>query len=343
MNHPRIRSAGIVLVVGLLGAFLAAILWGAVSLPLVQTLQVLMNPGTPISNLPPELRRVYSIIWHIRLPRAVVAATAGAALALSGASIQGLFRNPLASPDVLGISAGSSLGAVIAIASGFSAIHPLGISLGAFGGSVFAALVVYSISTQPGGTHLLYLVLAGLAVSSLLSGLVSGVLIMTQEYALSQFFFWTMGGMEGASWSRVLPPLPFMGIAMVILLALSQPLNLLSLGEEQAFSLGVSPEKLKLIILITASTLTALAVAVAGPIGFVGLMIPHGIRLLTGPNHRSLLPLSALGGATFLLVADLIGRTLIAPREIKTGIITSLIGGPYFIYLILRHRKGGLV
>ena len=220
---------------------------------------------------------------------------------------------------------------------------PLGISLGAFGGSVFAALVVYSISTQPGGTHLLYLVLAGLAVSSLLSGLVSGVLIMTQEYALSQFFFWTMGGMEGASWSRVLPPLPFMGIAMVILLALSQPLNLLSLGEEQAFSLGVSPEKLKLIILITASTLTALAVAVAGPIGFVGLMIPHGIRLLTGPNHRSLLPLSALGGATFLLVADLIGRTLIAPREIKTGIITSLIGGPYFIYLILRHRKGGLV
>lgn len=321
----------------------AALVLGAVSLPLSSSLQTLFRPGVVPADLLPEMRRVHSIIWHIRFPRAVSAMTAGMALAVSGAAVQGLFRNPLASPDVLGISAGSSLGAVIAIVSGISVFHPLAVSGAAFVGAVSASLIVYLISVRPGGTHLLYLVLAGLAVSSLLSGMVSAILVMAEEYALSQFIFWTMGGLEGSSWQRVLPPLPIVIILTIALILSAQALNLLSLGEEHAHSLGLPVEKLKLILLILSATLTALAVAIAGPIAFVGLMVPHAVRLLAGPNHRSLLPLSALAGAVFLLVCDILARTLIAPAEIKTGIITSLIGGPYFIFLVLRHRREGLL
>lgn len=331
------------LLIALAGSAVAAVLLGAVRLPPGLVAQALLQPGSETTGFSPELKQVYAILWYIRLPRAVTALAAGAALAVSGAAIQGLFRNPLASPDVLGISAGSSLGAVLAIVMGAAALHPLAVSGAAFLGAVGAAMVVYLISARPGGTHLLYLVLAGLAVSSLLSGMVSGILIMAEEYALSQFIFWTMGGLDGASWERVLPPLPLLVLLTGVLLALSQSLNILSLGEEHAHSLGLHVERIKIAILILASTLTALAVAIAGPIAFVGLMVPHGVRLLSGPNHRRLLPLSAAAGASFLLLADTAARTLIAPREIKTGIITALIGGPYFIYLILRHRREGLL
>ncbi|AFG38283.1 FecCD family ABC transporter permease [Spirochaeta africana] len=338
---PLSASLLLALLSAVLATLLAAVLWGAVSLSAGDVMQALRYPPARLHLLPPELRRVHAIVWYIRLPRAITAATAGAALAVSGAAVQGLFRNPLASPDVLGISAGSSLGAVIAIVTGAAALHPLAISGAAFLGAIGAAGLVYTIATRPGGTHLLYLVLAGLAVSSLLSGMVSGILIMAEEYAVSQFIFWTMGGLDGASWARILPPLPLIIILSLILIALGQTLNLLSLGEEHAYSLGLPVEHLKIAILLLASTLTALAVAAAGPIAFVGLMVPHGVRLLTGPNHRRLLPLSGISGALFLLLADLAARTLLAPREIKTGIITALIGGPYFIFLILRHRRKG--
>ncbi len=327
----------------LAASFLAAVALGAVSLPVNQVLQVLMRPGADVRTLEPGLRRIYSIIWHIRFPRAVSAVLAGSSLALSGAVIQGLFRNPLASPDVLGISAGSSLGAVLAIVTGFSVMHPLSIPLSAFAGAVITAVFVYMIASRPGGTHLLYLVLAGLAVSSLLNGIVSSVLVFAEEYALAQFIFWTMGGLEGASWQRVLPPAPFILVLSALLIFLAHPLNLLSLGEEQAHSLGVPVKRLKVLMLLCASALTAMAVAVAGPIAFIGLMVPHLVRLLAGPNHLRLLPLTVLTGAVFLLVCDIIARTIIAPFEIKTGIVTALVGGPYFIFLILRHRRRGLV
>ncbi|MFW5800628.1 MAG: FecCD family ABC transporter permease [Spirochaeta sp.] len=344
MSRPLPRVLLLMLPAALLAAaFIAAILWGSISLPFNLTMRALIHPGLSLQDLDPDLRRVYAIVWHIRLPRAVAAVSAGMALSVSGAAIQGLFRNPLASPDILGISAGSSLGAVVAIVFGAAAMHPLAISGAAFAGAVGAALVVYTISARPGGTHLLYLVLAGLAVSSLLSGLVSGILMIAEEYALSQFIFWTMGGLDGASWQRVLPPLPFILGLTAMMAALGQALNLLSFGEEHAHSLGLPVEPIKICILISASTLTALAVVVAGPIAFVGLMVPHGVRLLTGPNHRTLLPLSAFAGAIFLLLTDLLARTVVAPREIRTGIITAIVGGPYFIYLILRHRRAGLL
>ncbi len=324
-------------------SFLAAVILGAVPLPPGSVLRVLMSPGADVSSLDIDFRRIYSIIWHVRMPRAVSAVLAGSALALSGAVIQGLFRNPLASPDVLGISAGSSLGAVLAIVTGFGALHPLSIPAAAFIGASLTAVFVYFIASRPGGTHLLYLVLAGLAVSSLLSGIVSAVLVFSEEYALAQFIYWTMGGLEGASWQRVLTPAPFILLFSVLLLSLAHPLNLLSLGEEQAHSLGVRVKLLKILLLLSASALTAMAVAVAGPIAFIGLMVPHLVRLLAGPNHLRLLPLTVLSGGIFLLVCDIIARTVIAPFEIKTGIVTALVGGPYFIFLILRHRRRGLM
>lgn len=342
-RQPSLGFKILVALVLLLVSALLAILLGAVSLPIGSTLEALGKPGLHPSQIPAEMKQVYPIVWYIRLPRAFAAILAGAALAASGAAIQGLFRNPLASPDVLGISAGSSLAAVLAIVSGASSLHVLFLPAAAFLGAIATGLLVYMIATSRGTTHLLYLVLAGLAVSSLLSGLVSGVLVFAEEYALSQFIFWTMGGLEGSSWERVLPPLPFILILVLLLCVLSQALNILSQGEEEAFSLGVPVKTVKMLILFASSALTALAVAIAGPIAFVGLMVPHAVRLLGAHNYKSLIPLSALAGSSFLLLCDLLARTILAPRELKTGVLTAIIGGPYFIMLILRHRKKGSV
>jgi iron complex transport system permease protein len=169
------------------------------------------------------------------------------------------------------------------------------------------------------------------------------VLIFAEEYALSQFIFWTMGGLEGRTWANVLAPLPFVVVLALSLIAFANPLNLLSLGEEQAHSLGVRVELVKVSVLVLASMLTAMAISLAGPIAFIGLMVPHLVRMLTGPNHRTLLPFSALAGAVFLLLSDLIARLAFAPHEIKTGIVTAVIGGPYFIFLIIRYQRRGSV
>lgn len=336
-NRPLLLGA----VAGALAvAVVAALALGAVPIPVVDVVKVLGMVGRR-SAPGSELRQAWSIITLIRLPRVVAALVAGAALAVSGAAMQGLFRNPMAGPDVLGISAGASLGAVVAIAAGLALTAPWIIPIAAFIGSVTTALVVYVIATRTGVTHLLYIVLAGLAISSVVNGAVSAVLMIAEEYAVSQFIFWTMGGLEGSAWSRVVPPTPVVIALTILLVALSTPLNLLSLGEEQAHSLGVPVQRLKLLILVVSATLTAMAIAIAGPIAFVGLMVPHLVRILVGPDHRIVIPASALGGAAFLVAADTVARTILAPREIETGIVTALLGGPYFLVLIVRAQRGG--
>jgi len=337
----------LVLVAALAVAFLASLVLGAVTLPVRAVIRILgglvSRGGVDTATLDAGLRRAYAILVHIRFPRAVAALFAGVALAVSGAAVQGLFRNPMASPDILGISAGSSLGAVLAIVGGVAVVHPLAVPGASFLGALGAAVFVYTIASRRGGTHLIYVILAGLAVSSLLSGLVSAVLIFAEEYALSQFIFWTMGGLEGRTWANVLAPLPFVVVLALALIAFANPLNLLSLGEEQAHSLGVRVELVKVSVLVLASMLTAMAISLAGPIAFIGLMVPHLVRMLTGPNHRTLLPFSALAGAVFLLLSDLVARLAFAPHEIKTGIVTAVIGGPYFIFLIIRYQRRGSV
>jgi iron complex transport system permease protein len=316
---------------------------GSVQLPFTETISVLklhlFSQADAAASLYPKTN---AILMHIRLPRAFAAILAGSALALAGAAMQGLFRNPLASPNVLGISAGSSLGAVIAITSGLSMVHPLLLPGFSVIGALATAALVYVLSIRTASTQqLLFIILTGLAISSLLSGATSALLLLAAQYEVSQYVFWTMGGLEGRMWQHSLWPAPFILVISVLLFRKSQALNLLSLGEENANGMGLNVQHARKLILILSSVLTALAISIAGPIGFIGLMVPHLVRLIVGPNHKILLPISAYVGAMFVLVADLIGRTVMPPYEIKVGIITAIVGGAYFIYLIIRYQKYG--
>jgi len=282
-----------------------------------------------------------AIVLQVRLPRVLVALLVGAGLALAGAVMQGLFRNPMASPDVLGVSAGGSLGAVLAISSGLAGARVAALPLLALAGSLTAALVVYLIATGRSGTSLLFLILAGLAVSSLLNGLISGVLLLSREQEISRFIFWTMGGLDGRRWVHVRMMLFIAVPCVIVLLAAGRELNLLMLGEEGAHALGLRVETTKRLLLAFAALLTGAAVAVSGTIGFVGLLVPHLLRLLVGPDHRRLLPASAAGGALFLVLCDLLARTLLGPFELRVGIVTAFVGSPYLLFLILRYRGRG--
>ncbi len=252
-----------------------------------------------------------------------------------------MFRNPLASPDILGISAGSSFAAVVAIVSGLTMVNPALLPLVTAIGALTTATIVYLIARQT-QQHGLFIILAGLAVSSLLGGLTMGVLLTAQQYEVSEFVFWTMGGLDARTWQQLLWPTPIIIIAAWVLLRHGQTLNLLALGEQNAHGMGINVRRSRRLLLLLTTLLTAMAIAVAGPIGFIGLIVPHLARLLVGPNNRILLPFSALFGAMFLLSCDLIARTVIAPNELKTGIITAIIGGIYFIILLIRSQYKGL-
>jgi len=313
---------------------------GAVRLPPLTVVNVLLR-GLGLQTGQTPSSQETAVVLYIRLPRVLAAVIVGGTLAICGAAMQGVFRNPLASPDVLGISAGASLGAVTAIASGLFALGVYFLPLLAVVGALIAATLIYAISSFRGRTSLLFVVLAGLAVSSLFNGLVSAVLLFSNNYEVSQFIFWTMGGLEGRMWKHLALPLPFLLVAVALLFLHLRELNLFALGEESAYSLGMHVERTKRILLVATAVATAMAISVGGPVGFVGLLVPHLFRLLIGPDHRSLLPASALGGALFLVLCDLLGRVVIPPFEIRVGIITALIGSPYFLFLVVRSQRKG--
>ncbi|WP_256383419.1 FecCD family ABC transporter permease [Photobacterium toruni] len=315
---------------------------GSVAIPMHDILAMLASYVQGGETLAQQQHPLASaIILQIRLPRACAAILAGSALALAGACSQGLFRNPLASPDILGISAGSSFAAVIAIVSGLTVVNPALLPLVTAIGALTTAIIVYFIARHT-QQHGLFIILAGLAVSSLLGGLTMGVLLTAQQYEVSEFVFWTMGGLDARTWQQLLWPTPIIIIAAWLLLRHGQTLNLLALGEQNAHGMGINVQRSRRILLLLTTLLTAMAIAIAGPIGFIGLIVPHLSRLLIGPNNRILLPFSALFGAIFLLACDLIARTVIAPNELKTGIITAVIGGIYFIVLLIRSQYKGL-
>lgn len=314
---------------------------GAVRVPPLSILRLLLHGiGIRSIELPPEMQ--LNIILHIRLPRILAALLVGSALAMGGVAMQGLFRNPMASPDILGVSTGGSLGAVIAINTGLFGLNMFFLPLLAMVGALLASGLIYLISNYKGRTSLLFVVLAGLAISSLFNGLVSAILLFSQQYEVSQFIFWTMGGLEGRMWKHVLLPLPVLLPGMAVLFLFTRELNIFALGEESAHSLGMHVERTKKVILAITAVITGMAISISGPVGFVGLLIPHLFRMLIGPDHRLLLPVSAIGGALFLLISDLIGRVLIPPFEIRVGIITAVLGSPYFLYLIIRYQRKGL-
>ena len=315
---------------------------GSVSIPITDITGLLHTYLVQSSHAAAEQYPLANaIVLHIRLPRACAAILAGGALALAGACSQGLFKNPLASPDILGISAGSSFAAVIAIVTGISATAIGWLPLFTTIGALTSALLVYMLAAKSHQQGL-FIILAGLAVSSLLGGLTMGVLLTAQQYEISEFVFWTMGGLDSRVWQQLLWPTPIIVIAAIVLLRHGQVLNLLALGEQNAHGMGVNVRRSRFTLLVLTTVLTAMAIAVAGPIGFIGLIVPHLVRLILGPDNRRLLPFSAIFGALFLLLCDLLARTVIAPNELKTGIITAVIGGIYFIALLIRSQYKGI-
>jgi iron complex transport system permease protein len=313
----------VLLVVGLAAAVLLGVGAGTVRIPPASLLRLAAyHLGFHRVGLPPQ--QEVTILLAIRLPRVLAALLVGSALAAGGVVMQGLFRNPMASPDILGVSTGGSLGAVTAIATGLAAASPLFLPALAVVGALVAAFLIYAISSYRGKTSLLFVVL------------------FARQYEVSQFIFWTMGGFDGRTWRQVLMALPVLVPGLGVMALLARELNLLSLGEEGAQSLGLNVEAVKRILLAATAVVAGVAISVSGPVGFVGLLIPHLFRMLVGPDHRVLLPVSALGGSLFLILCDLVGRTVVPPFEIRVGIITAVLGSPYFLFLILRAQRGGL-
>lgn len=280
------------------------------------------------------------IIINIRLPRVLLAALVGASLSVAGATMQGLFRNPLADPYIIGVSSGAALGATAAIVfgltlgfAGFGAVPIM-----AFAGGLSTIALVYHISRQGNSVPVMTLLLAGIAIGAFLSAFVSLLIFFSGE-RMHQVVFWMMGGLGGARWSYLRVMLPYVLLGYGCIYFFARELNAMLLGEDTAHYLGIDAEKLKKIFLVAASLLVSAAVSTSGIIGFIGLVVPHIVRLLAGPDHRFLLPSSALSGAILLIGADTLARTIIAPTELPVGIITALLGAPFFLYLLRKRKK----
>ncbi len=278
-----------------------------------------------------------TIIWKIRLPRALLAALVGSLLSISGLAYQGIFRNPLADPYLLGVASGASFGAALAIVvlPSLPIVASLGIPIISFVFALLAVFLVLLFAYSNNRIPIINLILAGVVLGSSFSALTSFIMISAKDRT-ANILSWLLGSFALASWAKFLSVLPFFIIALLLLLLSARALNLLQLGEEGAMQLGLPVTKFKYALIIVATLATAAAVSVSGIIGFVGLMVPHAARLAFGPDHRMLIPISALMGAIFLVLADLLARTIISPEEIPIGIITALVGGPFFLYLLKR-------
>lgn len=279
-----------------------------------------------------------TILFDIRLPRITLAALVGSALATAGATYQGLLRNPLADPYLIGVSSGAGLGATIAIIFGVGAIPML-----AFIGAIGATTLIYALARAGGRTTPTTLILAGVALGAFLSAITSFLMFKNDSaFRTHQVIAWMMGSFALSSWQSVAVMLPYLVVGWIIVYLNARMLNVLQLGDTEAQQLGIPVERITMLLVAAASLITAAAVAVSGIIGFVGLIVPHAVRLVWGPDHRFLVPMSALLGATFLIIADTLARTLLAPSELPVGIITAFCGAPFFLYL-LRRRKEALL
>ena len=315
-------------------ALLLSLAIGSVFLSLPELFNALTGHGSELAN---------SILWKIRLPRTVLIALTGMALGGSGAAYQGLFRNPLADPFLIGIASGAGLGAVIAmtIKWPYSFWGLMAIPLAAFSGALLTVAIVYFLARVGQTTPITNLILAGVATSSFATSLMS-FLMLRSDGELRRAMSWLMGGSIQLGWTFTLAILPYLIIGLGVLIFSGHALNLLQFGDEQAQQLGLDTTRAKRIILISASLATASAVAFSGIIGFIGLVVPHLSRLWFGPDYRRLLPLSILGGATILLLSDVIARVVLAPQEIPVGIVTALAGAPFFLWVLRRAKNQGL-
>lgn len=323
----------------LVGVVLFAVSSGSVSIPITATANILLSGLTDTAVAPNIPTAWDTILWKFRLPRVFLAAIVGAALAMSGAAYQGLFRNPLADPYLVGVASGAGLGATITILAGapvFLGVISL-VPISAFVGGAIAVSISYMVARTSQGARLTTLILAGTAISAFTTA-ISSILLLTSDPNLRPVLSWLLGSFISSTWQQCMIVLIYFLPGIFVILVLGRTINVLQLGEEQAAMLGVNVERTKLWLVGAATLVTASAVSFNGLIGFVGLIAPHVVRLIWGGDYRFLLPMAALVGAAFLVVADLVARTIFSPGELPVGIITALCGTPFFLYLLRRRN-----
>ncbi len=315
---------------------------GITSIPFGEANRILLHE---VLHLPVNMEGIsagnIAIIWNVRLPRVILGFLTGGALAVCGAAYQGIFKNPMADPFILGVSSGAALGASIGIVMHFSTgfLGLNGTAVLAFVGAFLAIFLVYNISKVGRKVPVASLLLSGIAVSQSLTAFMSLLMIFNVQ-SMNQIMFWTMGSLNGKGWDQVITVLPYVIIGCLILFTTVRELDIMLLGEDAATQLGVNTDHLKKKVLVVSSVITAAVVSVTGIIGFVGLVVPHIVWILSGPKHRILLPFSLVFGGTFLIICDTLART-VSSQEIPVGIITAAFGGPFFIYLLRKSKKGG--
>ena len=317
----------------LAAALILSLAIGSVFLSPAQLWDTLIGRGSQVSE---------AILWDIRLPRTVLIALTGMALGGSGAAYQGLFRNPLADPFLIGVASGAGLGAVIAMSIQwpYSFLGLMAVPMAAFLAGLLTVFLVYWLARIGGSVPTTNLILAGMAISSFATALTS-FLMLSSTGEVRRAISWLLGGFSFGGWETVVALLPYVTIGLAVLALSGHALNLLQFGDEQAQTLGLPVGRAKTIMLVAASLATAAAVSFVGLIGFVGLIVPHVVRLWWGTDYRRLIPLSILGGASTLLVADVISRVIIAPQELPVGIVTALTGAPFFLWVLRRARNQG--
>lgn len=326
----------IVSLIILLLAAIGSVGIGAVSIPIDEILNMLIGSGVDNSTA------LTTILFEIRLPHTMLMLLTGAALGGSGAAYQGLFRNPLADPYLIGAASGAGLGAVLVMSVNFpnTASDFLSVPLGAFLGAIIAILIVYLLAYNKGTAPTTNLILAGVAVGSFATALTSYLMLQSQG-ELRRTIAWLLGGSTIGGWQPVVASLPYILIGLVTLIFSGHMLNVLQFGERQAEQLGLSVGRTKFILIFSATLVTATAVSFAGIIGFIGLIIPHIVRMIRGSDYRHLIPLSIIGGASSLLVADAFARIILAPQTLPVGVITALLGAPFFLWILRRSKSRG--
>jgi len=331
VRRPRITLAIALAVVLISGVILSSAL-GQLGISPAEILRVLINqPGNdPL---------IESTLWVVRFPRIVMGLVVGAALAVAGAVMQAIFGNPLAEPGVVGVSSGAAVGAAASIVFGFTLFGGWGTAVLAFAGALLATLLVYVMSRANGRTEVVTLLLTGIAINAFAGAALAFLLFVADTASREQITFWQLGSLNGSRWQEVLIVAIVTVIGLVIALFLARRYDLLALGERNARHLGVNVEALRIGSIVLVALLTGVAVAFCGIIAFVGLVVPHIIRMAIGPSHRALIIASAVGGGALIVYADLLARTLVQGADLPIGMLTSLIGGPFFFYLLYRQRK----
>jgi iron complex transport system permease protein len=339
--RPRLRATALTLLLAglLVGAIVLSSITGQLPVTPTEVAGSLLRAIGIDTGWAPTDPIIESTLWVVRFPRIVMALAVGAALAVAGAVMQAIFGNPLAEPGVVGVSSGAALGASTAIVLGASVLGGPGVAAFAFLGGLIATLLVYVVARAGGRTEVVTLLLTGIAINAIAQAGIAFVLFVADTASREQIVFWQLGSLGGSLWSQVaiVAGVAVVGVAASMLLA--PRFDLLALGERNARHLGVNVERLRIVAIVIVALLTGAAVAFTGIIAFVGLVVPHIIRMVIGPAHRGLIVASAVGGGALLVVADLMTRTLVAGAELPIGMLTSLVGGPFFFFLLYRQRR----